>query len=137
MNVIQIIYLILSHDYFGYLIIQVIMTILSNWALSRKADKMYPFLKDKKIKAGDAENQGIMFTSRYDSSKLSTRYNDFIDLYALIRNIIIDIRIIRENSDDCFLCKYAKVLHASSAISFICFSSMFPFERSSSKLFPS
>ena len=50
MNVIQIIYLILSHDYFGYLIIQVIMTILSNWALSVKADKMYPFLKDKKIK---------------------------------------------------------------------------------------
>ena len=50
MNVIQIIYLILSHDYFGYLIIQVIMTILSNWALSRKADQMYPFLKDKKVK---------------------------------------------------------------------------------------
>lgn len=50
MNFIQIIYLILSRDYFGYLIIQVIMTILSNWALSRKADKMYPFLKDKKIK---------------------------------------------------------------------------------------
>lgn len=50
MNVVQIIYLIISKDYFGYLIIQVIMTILSNWALSRKADKMYPFLKDKKIK---------------------------------------------------------------------------------------
>ena len=65
-------------------------------------------LKEKNIKAGDVENQGIMFTSRYDSSTLSTRYDDFIDLYALIRNIIIDIRITRENSDDCFLCKYAK-----------------------------
>ena len=50
MNVIQIIYLFISRDYFGYLIIQVIMTILSNWALSVKADKMYPFLRDKKIK---------------------------------------------------------------------------------------
>jgi len=50
MNIIQIIYLLISHDYFGYLIIQVIMTILSNWALSRKADIMYPFLKEKKIK---------------------------------------------------------------------------------------
>lgn len=50
MNFIQIIYLIISRDYFGYLIIQVIMTILSNWALSRKADKMYPFLKEKNIK---------------------------------------------------------------------------------------
>lgn len=49
MNIIQIIYLVISKDYFGYLIIQVIMTILSNWALSRKADQMYPFLKDKKI----------------------------------------------------------------------------------------
>lgn len=65
-------------------------------------------LKDKNIKAGDAENQGFMFTSRYDSSVLSTRYNDFIDLDALIRNIIIDIRITREYSDDCFLCKHAK-----------------------------
>ena len=50
MNILQIIYLFISRDYFGYLIIQVIMTILSNWALSRKADEMYPFLKDKKIK---------------------------------------------------------------------------------------
>jgi len=50
MNIIQIIYLFISRDYFGYLIIQVIMTILSNWALSRKADKMYPFLKEKKVK---------------------------------------------------------------------------------------
>lgn len=50
MNIIQIIYLFISKDYFGYLIIQVIMTILSNWALSRKADLMYPYLKDKKVK---------------------------------------------------------------------------------------
>lgn len=65
-------------------------------------------LKDKKVKVGDAENQGFVFTSRYDSSNLSTRYNDFIDLDALIRNIIIDIQITRESSDDCFLCKHAK-----------------------------
>ncbi len=49
MNILQIIYLFISKDYFGYLIIQVIMTILSNWALSVKADKMYPFLKEKKV----------------------------------------------------------------------------------------
>jgi O-antigen/teichoic acid export membrane protein len=57
MNIIQIIYLIISHDYFGYLIIQVIMTILSNWALSRKADQMYPFLKDKNIKKLDKKDK--------------------------------------------------------------------------------
>lgn len=65
-------------------------------------------LKDKNVKAGDTENQGIVFTSRYDSSALSTRYNDFIDLSALIGNIIMDIKITREHSDDCFLCKHAK-----------------------------
>lgn len=50
MNVLQIIYIVLTKDYFGYLIIQVILTLISNWALSIKADKMYPYLKDKKIK---------------------------------------------------------------------------------------
>lgn len=65
-------------------------------------------LKDKNVKAGDAENQGIIFTSRYDSCRLSKRYNDFIDLAALIRNIITDIQITRESGDDCFLCKHAK-----------------------------
>lgn len=50
MNFLQIIYLFISKDYFGYLIIQVIMTILSNWAISQKANQMYPFLTEKNIK---------------------------------------------------------------------------------------
>ncbi len=50
MNILQIIYLFLCKDYFGYLIIQVILTIISNMALSFKADKMYPFLKEKNVK---------------------------------------------------------------------------------------
>ena len=56
MNVLQIIYLFMSHDYFGYLIIQVILTIISNWALSKKADKMYPFLKEKNVKKLDKKD---------------------------------------------------------------------------------
>ncbi len=56
MNILQIIYLFISHDYFGYLIIQVILTIISNWALSRKADKMYPFLKEKNVKKLDKKD---------------------------------------------------------------------------------
>jgi O-antigen/teichoic acid export membrane protein len=56
MNILQIIYLFISHDYFGYLIIQVILTIISNWALSVKADKMYPFLKEKNVKKLDKKD---------------------------------------------------------------------------------
>ena len=64
MNFLQIIYLIISRDYFGYLIIQVIMTILSNWALSRKADKMYPFLKEKNIKKLSKKEKSEIYIQR-------------------------------------------------------------------------
>ena len=56
MNILQIIYLFISKDYFGYLIIQVLLTIISNWALSVKADKMYPFLREKNIKKLDKKD---------------------------------------------------------------------------------
>lgn len=48
LNIVQIIYLILTKDYIGYLIIQIISTILENVLISIKANKMYPYLKDKK-----------------------------------------------------------------------------------------
>ncbi len=48
MNIIQIIYLLISKDYIGFLIIQIGCTLLENILVSKKADKMYPYLKDKK-----------------------------------------------------------------------------------------
>lgn len=48
-NVAQIIVLITTKNYIFYLVCQVISTILENIAISRKADKMYPYLKDKNI----------------------------------------------------------------------------------------
>lgn len=60
MNIIQIIYLLITKDYFGYLIIQVIMTILSNWSLSLKADKMYPFLKEKNVKKLSKKDKDVI-----------------------------------------------------------------------------
>lgn len=65
-------------------------------------------LKEQGIKAGDPENSGIMFISRYDSSNLAKRYTDFIDLDALIGNISVEINNQQQIDDDCFLCKYAK-----------------------------
>jgi hypothetical protein len=65
-------------------------------------------LKEKGVKSGDPENSGFVFTTRYDASGLATRYTDFIDLAALIRNIAHDIVKMSQIDDDCFLCKYAK-----------------------------
>lgn len=51
LNVAQIIYLLITHNYIGYLILQIISTLLENIFISLKADKMYPYLKSKeKIK---------------------------------------------------------------------------------------
>lgn len=48
-NIMQIIVLITTRNYIMYLICQVISTILENIAISKKADKMYPYLKEKNI----------------------------------------------------------------------------------------
>lgn len=47
LNVVQIIYLVLKHDYIGFLILQILTTLLENIFVSIHADKMYPYLKDK------------------------------------------------------------------------------------------
>lgn len=66
-------------------------------------------LKDQGVTdCEDERNQGMYFTSRYDVDTKDSRYGDFIDLDACIRNIIISIDHEQQMSDDCFLCTYAK-----------------------------
>ena len=50
LNVVQIIILLFTKNYLLFLIMQVIFTWLENIFVSRKADKMYPYLKDKAVK---------------------------------------------------------------------------------------
>lgn len=50
LNVVQIIILFLTKNYILYLICQVLFTWIENIFVSRKANQMYPYLKDKKIK---------------------------------------------------------------------------------------
>lgn len=50
MNIVQIIELLLFKNYILYLIIQILFTLLENIGISIKANKMYPYLKDKEIK---------------------------------------------------------------------------------------
>lgn len=47
LNIIQIIYLIFTKNYIGYLVLQILNTLLENIFVSRKANKMYPYLKEK------------------------------------------------------------------------------------------
>ena len=47
LNFSQIIYLVLMKDYIGFLILQIIATVLQNLIISKKADKMYQYLRDK------------------------------------------------------------------------------------------
>lgn len=47
LNVLQIIYLLLVKEYIGFLIMQILNTIIENIFVSKKADKMYPYLKEK------------------------------------------------------------------------------------------
>lgn len=49
LNVVQIIILIITKNYILYLILQVIFTWLENFFVSKKANKMYPYLLDKEI----------------------------------------------------------------------------------------
>lgn len=63
--------------------------------------------ESRKSKDGKGEDPDIVFTSRYDSSKLETRYIDFIDLDVCTGNITNYVISLSEESD-CFLCLYAK-----------------------------
>lgn len=58
--ILQIIFLVLTHEYMLFLMIQIICTILNNIVTARKADKMYPYLNDKNVTELDRnERQGI------------------------------------------------------------------------------
>lgn len=56
-NIIEIIILLLTKNYIIYLILQIIFIIIENLIISYKADQLYPYLKDKKIKALDKKTQ--------------------------------------------------------------------------------
>lgn len=53
LNLAQIIVLLLTHNYILFLVTQIFMTLLENIMVSKKADKMYPYLKEKEIEKLD------------------------------------------------------------------------------------
>lgn len=63
MNLAQIIILLITRNYILFLLMQVAFTWLENWQVSRKADQLYPFLKDKNVKPIDAATKAEIKTS--------------------------------------------------------------------------
>ncbi len=59
----QILFLWLTGQYLIFLVIQIITTLLNNIYVSRKADKMYPFLKEGKVKSLEKEEQSSIFAN--------------------------------------------------------------------------
>ena len=48
-SILQMIYLLITHEYIGYLLIQAVGGVLYNIWISYKADKDYPYIKDKNV----------------------------------------------------------------------------------------
>ncbi|MDP4119695.1 MAG: oligosaccharide flippase family protein, partial [Bacillota bacterium] len=60
-NTIQIVILIVTHNFYYYLIAQIICVLLANFTLSFTANKKYPYLKEKEVKPFDKEEKKILF----------------------------------------------------------------------------
>lgn len=60
---IQILLLYLTKNYYAFLICQIIFTIINNILLNLKANKMYPFLKEKKTKKLTKQDKKAIFTN--------------------------------------------------------------------------
>ena len=63
LNVAQIIFLALTKSYVIFLVLQVISTWTENFLLARKADRMYPYLRDKDVRPLDREESRSIFRS--------------------------------------------------------------------------
>lgn len=61
LNLLQILFLALTQNYVIFLILQVLSTWLENLVLARKADKLYPFLKEKNVKPMAKEDSQVIF----------------------------------------------------------------------------
>lgn len=83
--ILQIIFLVLTHEYISFLIIQIICTLLNNIVTAKKADKMYPYLNtgsvnelDRNEKQGIFKNVRALFLYKFASVTLSGTDNIII-----------------------------------------------------------
>ena len=62
-SILEIIFLVLTKNYIIYLAIEIGCTIIQNIAVSVKAEKMFPYLKDKNVKGIDSNEKKTIFSN--------------------------------------------------------------------------
>ena len=87
MYVLQLVYLLLFKDYIGYLVIQVICSVLKNFIVSRIADKHYPYISDKEM----CDRKLIDFSDIYKNVKSTFLYKMCFVLLNNTDNILISV----------------------------------------------
>lgn len=90
--VVSMILISIWQNYFGYLILQMAFTLLENVLISYKADKMYPFLKEKRGKALSVEQ------------KAQIKKNTMAMLFHKIGNIVVN------GTDNLILSKFVSMV---------------------------
>lgn len=60
-SIVQMVYLLLTHEYIGYLLIQVAGGVIYNVWVSRKAAKDYPYIKDRDVEPLSREERRSLF----------------------------------------------------------------------------
>ncbi|MCR5639956.1 MAG: oligosaccharide flippase family protein [Lachnospiraceae bacterium] len=93
-DAIQIVVLLTTHNFILYLSINLVTTITTNILISRKADRMYPFLKEKQVAAVPKEelceikrNVGAMFLHKMSAVIVNNTDNLLISAFVGIVSV--------------------------------------------------
>ena len=88
-NIIQMTLLFITKNYLLYLTVQVIVSFFMNYSISKKADKMYPFLKngkkeylDKECKKSIFKNTGAMMSHKVGGVVVNSTDNILISTFV-------------------------------------------------------
>ncbi len=60
-NIVQMIFLVLTHNFIGYLLIQIAATVSVNMIVSRRTDKMFPYLRTSSKELPDKELRNTIY----------------------------------------------------------------------------
>lgn len=95
MACVQVILLLVSHNYIIYLCTQIVFTFLTNYFLSLKADQLYPYIKNSRFIIEDKEKRKIfhdvkaMFSYKVGGVLLNSTDNMFIS--AMVNTLSVGI----------------------------------------------
>lgn len=95
MHVLQVVVLLLCRSFTAYLIVQILCTIGQNYALSKEADKRFPYINNKRVKIKPNESKKIvqdvkaMFLYKIGGVLLNSTDNIYISV--LISTVVVGV----------------------------------------------